>query len=247
MAKDKTTVQHKASLATWSSQLGDAGRKKVKLTPELVENVGRFLEPSYKRNKRTAKILAEVFDYLSANNAPEELINAVFGCTAASLEQDMKTVKEWLDSRPPIPAVIRQSFDAVMEGSKVGMPEITGKVLAILEEAEKAKKAEDRKVPGFEFYRQLHLGQPSMKAQIRVLLQRMSPENRVWVGYDAKADTYWIISRGVEMPDGWEGYIPEDLREDGDGEETNGDDNGENGDGNGQNDDGAQTGAENGD
>ena len=73
-------------------------------------------------------------------------------------------------------------------------------------------------VSHMEFYQKFRLGPSDMKNRIRVLLATRRGDKRPWIALDENKDSetfdhYKIIARGDEVPDPWDGYIPEDIKE----------------------------------
>ena len=55
------------------------------------------------------------------------------------------------------------------------------------------------------------LGRAEMKKKALFTLKKGEPEDRRWIAFDADAGTYTLLASGANPPEGWEGYIPEDV------------------------------------
>lgn len=51
-------------------------------------------------------------------------------------------------------------------------------------------------------------GPEGMREIMKYAVRSVKPEDRVWISYDEKNDTYIVEAKGENPPDGWRGYLP---------------------------------------
>jgi hypothetical protein len=56
-----------------------------------------------------------------------------------------------------------------------------------------------------------HYGAADMARNIKLAIKSGTPEKRLWIEYNGKADEYTILGQGAEAPFGWAGYVPADA------------------------------------
>ena len=64
-----------------------------------------------------------------------------------------------------------------------------------------------------EIFTEFEIGKEGMKAFIKSSLLRKNAEEWVWVNYDEKTKTYSMVGRGPEVPEGYTGWVPKEMRE----------------------------------
>jgi len=75
------------------------------------------------------------------------------------------------------------------------------------------KLREQKSMSELELFQEFKVGRQAMKAQIRMFIKKMDPENRIWVTFDEETETYNLVAEGPNPPDGWEGYVPAEADE----------------------------------
>lgn len=59
-----------------------------------------------------------------------------------------------------------------------------------------------------DIFKQFRIGRPEMVTKMRILVLCPNPDDRVWVKFDEKTETYNVVGTGATPPAGWDGYIP---------------------------------------
>lgn len=59
-----------------------------------------------------------------------------------------------------------------------------------------------------DIFKQFRIGRPEMVTKMRILVLCPNPDDRVWVKFDEKTETYNVVGTGAEPPAGWDGYVP---------------------------------------
>lgn len=70
--------------------------------------------------------------------------------------------------------------------------------------------AGDKGLTEMDIFKQFKIGRPEMKIKIRIFVKTPNPDDRVWVKFDESDETYRVISKGADVPEGWDSYVPSD-------------------------------------
>lgn len=125
---------------------------------------------------------------------------------AAKREATKNIVAYILDNEDSVP-------EEIMEAAKILLPKHGGG--GVRENSKKAQfleMLEAGKVHEDDLFLKLKLGRVEARNIINDVLKGL-PEDRVWINFDKENGEYEIVAKGAKMPKGWEGYVPQDLRE----------------------------------
>jgi hypothetical protein len=71
---------------------------------------------------------------------------------------------------------------------------------------------EKKTVSEMEIFKQFKMGIPEMNIQRRLMIQRSTPEDRVWINHDPEKEVWVMVKEGPNPPKDWDGYIPEEQK-----------------------------------
>jgi len=72
----------------------------------------------------------------------------------------------------------------------------------------------DGQIEEMKIFEMFQIGRPEMAIQRRLMIQKCDAEDRVYMNFDEDKRAYVLVSVGAEVPADWEGYIPDDQKED---------------------------------
>lgn len=63
-----------------------------------------------------------------------------------------------------------------------------------------------------DIFLKLKLGRTDMR-QVSTKLVKRAPEDRIWIAFDADTGNYSKVAEGADMPEDWNGYVPEEFKQ----------------------------------
>jgi len=63
-----------------------------------------------------------------------------------------------------------------------------------------------------EIFEKFEIGKIGMKNFIKSQLMRKNPNDYIWINFDEESGNYELISRGKEIPENYDGWIPSEMK-----------------------------------
>ena len=63
-----------------------------------------------------------------------------------------------------------------------------------------------------EIFKEFKMGEGEVRIRIKDLIQKRSGNDRVWIKHNEADDTYEIVARGDDVPNGWRGPFPKSSK-----------------------------------
>ncbi len=114
-------------------------------------------------------------------------------------------MREQIKNGPEIPTEVMKDMIKIvgLPGTQNRTGGIKGEVIMALENGPLSE---------LDIFNKWKIGRDSMNGIIRSMIKEPALDDRLWIQLDEKKEEYSIIGRG-EMPEGWSGYLPPELKE----------------------------------
>lgn len=160
-----------------------AKEKELTVDQELTEKEQKMLEKRLARDKKLA--------------AAKELVRSNYPMLEETLEADLFQALAFIvgnrkgTGASRVPGAGRVSLDSqiLMKFKAVG---VGGSVSDI------------------ELFKEFKVGTERMRFFIIKMIKDTTPEDRVWIKFNAETDNYDFVATGADVPEGWDGYLPKD-------------------------------------
>lgn len=93
---------------------------------------------------------------------------------------------------------------AICIGTGQARPRGTTGILANLREIFSKQAVVDE----LELFRLTRMGRAEMRKRCRALIRDVAPEERMWIAFDEKSESWVLKGTGEKAPTGWEGFKP---------------------------------------